>query len=125
MATPDPELDFIRVRYAEPFRKAFAAALEALEPRERTVLKLHLVHRLSIDKIAQVYQVHRATAARWLVDVRERLYDDTRGRLMEQLQLAPRELDSLLALVRSDIDVSVRRILGEGEDPPSPTGTSR
>jgi len=45
--------------------------------------------------------------------VRERLFDETRRRLLEELQLPPRELDSLLALVRSDIDVSVRRILGE------------
>lgn len=120
VSTPNPELDFLRTRYAEPFRQAFAAALEALEPRERTVLKLSLVHGLSIDKIAQIYQVHRSTAARWLVDVREKLYDGTRGRLEQQLHLPPRELDSLLALVRSDIDVSVRRILGESMAPPAP-----
>ncbi|MGC4113097.1 MAG: sigma-70 family RNA polymerase sigma factor [Myxococcales bacterium] len=131
VAQPNPELDFIRVRYAEPFKKAFAAALSALEPRERTVLKMHLVHGLSIDKIAQLYQVHRSTAARWLVDVRERLYDETRGRLVDLLQLPPRELDSLLALVRSDIDVSVRRILGESKADISkdgkagPTGSGR
>ncbi len=117
VTTPNPELDFLRVRYGEAFRQAFAGALAALSARERTLLKLHLVHGLSIDKIGRIYQVHRSSAARWLVEVREALYQGTRERLLSGLALAPAELDSLLALLRSEMDVSVRRLLASDVAP--------
>lgn len=117
VTTPNPELDFLRVRYGEAFRQAFAGALAALPARERTLLKLHLVHGLSIDKIGRIYQVHRSSAARWLVEVREALYQGTRERVLAGLALAPAELDSLLALLRSELDVSVRRLLASDDAP--------
>ncbi|HEY3357993.1 MAG TPA: sigma factor-like helix-turn-helix DNA-binding protein [Polyangia bacterium] len=106
-AGPDPELDYLKTRYAAEFTAAFRAALAALPRRDRNVLRLHFVHALNIEQIGVVYHVHRATVARWIGHAREALLRDTRGALGARLQLRPEELDSLLDLVRSRLDVSL------------------
>ncbi len=113
----DPELDYLRVRYATEFREAFTESLGALDAKQRTILQLYLVDGLNIERIGQVYQVHRATVARWISATRDQLYDETHRRLREKLHLDVAEFESIVRLVRSQLDVSVRRILEEGMDP--------
>jgi len=115
LVSDDPELDYLRQRYAEDFRVAFVDALRALPIEQRNVLRLHLLDGLSIDRIGKLHDVHRATAARWLVNARERLAKDTQRLLQSRLNVSPSEFESLLRLVRSDLDVSLCRILAEDE----------
>lgn len=109
----DPELDYLRERYRDAFREAFTAALDELEGRDRTVLRMHLLDGLGIDRIGQLYDVHRATAARWLERARDQLFESTRGRLRDRLGVSASEFASIVRLVRSDLDVSIGRILRE------------
>jgi RNA polymerase sigma-70 factor (ECF subfamily) len=111
----DPELDYLRERYRDAFREAFTAALDELEGRDRTVLRMHLLDGLGIDRIGQLYEVHRATAARWLDRARAELFEATRRRLRERLGVSASEFASIARLVQSDLDVSVCRILRERE----------
>ena len=55
--------------------------------------------------------MHRATAARWIVSAREALVDETKRQLRGRLGVSGAELDSLLGLVRSQIHVSLNRLL--------------
>jgi RNA polymerase sigma-70 factor (ECF subfamily) len=113
LAGADPELAYLRERYARQFRDAFAGALADLEARERTLLRLQLVDGLGIDGIAALYDTHRATAARWLARARERLFELTRDRLRAAIGVSPTEFESLVRLVRSQLEVSVCRLLTE------------
>lgn len=113
-ASDDPEMDYLRLRYGREFREAFTESLAALDAKQRTILQLYLVDGLNIERIGQVYQVHRATVARWIAGTRDHLYDDTRRRLRDKLHLEVTEFESIVRLVRSQLDVSVRRILQEG-----------
>jgi RNA polymerase sigma-70 factor (ECF subfamily) len=106
----DLELDYIKARYRADFRICLREALGALSAQERNVLRLHFIDGLSIDEMAPIYRVHRATVARWLKHHREALFDDTRRRLTERLKLSPGELESLLGLLRSHLDVSIRTL---------------
>ncbi len=115
MPAGDPEMDYIRARYAEAFKSAIAAALRELPVKQRAILRLHLVDQLSIDKIGQLYDTHRATAARWLARAREQLFDATRDGLRATLGVSNQEFQSLLAVLHSQLDVSVARILNESE----------
>lgn len=107
LPSPDPELALIKVQYRESFRTAFQEALRSLEDREVHVLRLHFAAGLNIDEIGRSYGVHRATVARWIARSRERLLTHIRHTLTERLRLEPAELDSLLELVRSQIDLSL------------------
>jgi RNA polymerase sigma-70 factor (ECF subfamily) len=120
MANDDPEMEYLRSRYAEQFRAAFVAALGSLQTRERNVLRLHLLDGLNVDRIGQLYDVHRATAARWLAQAREELFRQTRDVLRGELGLTQTEFASIVRLVRSDLDVSICRILRENQSQVGP-----
>jgi RNA polymerase sigma-70 factor (ECF subfamily) len=68
---------------------------------------------LNIDEIAALYQVHRATAARWLASARAQLLEKTRRRMSEQLQLKATETHAVFGLIQSQVDVSLSRLLSE------------
>jgi RNA polymerase sigma-70 factor (ECF subfamily) len=113
-STPDSvdvERDYLRARYREHFAGALRKALASLPERERTILRLQLGERLSIDEIAARLEIGRATATRWLRIARERLVDETRERLCEALRITQSDYRSLAAVVRSEIDVSVAKLL--------------
>jgi RNA polymerase sigma-70 factor (ECF subfamily) len=114
-SSPDPVAELARARYAVQFRQAFAEALGSLDGRARTLLKLHFLDGLNIDKIGQLYSVHRATAARWLADIRASLADEVQSRLERRLRLRAGEFGSLLGVVRSQMNVTLSRILRRGE----------
>lgn len=105
---PDPELAYLRARYAPQCQEAFRAALASLSSKERNVLRLHYVERLNLDAVGAVYQVARATVHRWVVAYRQQLLEETRRILGEKLNLSASELDSLIGLVRSQLEVSLR-----------------
>jgi RNA polymerase sigma-70 factor (ECF subfamily) len=110
---PDPELDYLRSRYRTVFAKAVADALADLDAAERNLLRLHFVEGLTIDGLAPIYQIHRTTAARRLAEARERLMAATRARLQAALGIGGRELDSLLALVRSWVEIKLSSLFPE------------
>ena len=111
----DPELGFLRGHYRDAFRTAFRAAVASLEPRDRNLLRQSFLDGLSIDELAELYHVHRATAARWLVKAREALAEATRARIREQIRVGSGELESILALVGSKLEISMRAFGSEGE----------
>jgi len=103
----DPVLSAVKNDAAVAFRAAFLATLGELERRERTVLRLHLLDGLTIDEIAPMYEVHRATIARWIGAAKQTVLDRTRRRLMHDLRLDAAEVDSLIRLVQSRIELPV------------------
>jgi RNA polymerase sigma-70 factor len=110
----DPELAIIQRRYGDAFRAALRDALEGLEAEERTLLRLYYLDGLHLEKLAGVFHVSRATVARRLESVRERILDETQRLLRERLHATPAELASLLRVVRDDLGVSLSRILRGG-----------
>jgi RNA polymerase sigma-70 factor (ECF subfamily) len=116
-ATPaigaDPELAFLKGHYRPAFERAFGEAFQTLTVEERNVLRLHFLDGLNIDRIGALFQVHRATAARWLASARERLMEETRRKAQAALGISPAELDSLLGLVRSQLGVSLHSFFRE------------
>jgi RNA polymerase sigma-70 factor (ECF subfamily) len=104
----DPEMQVIKEHSRKEFEQALKEALATLAVDERNVLRLHLLDRLSIDKIAALHRVHRATAARWLQGARESILEGTKARLRERLKLTSNEFESLSGLVRSQLEVSLR-----------------
>lgn len=110
-ADDSPELRLLKERCRGELRAAFGEALAALSPRERTVLRQHHVDGLTIDQLARLHGVHRATCARWIEAARASLLRRVRRHLRQALGFEERELDSLIGLVRSQLDLSISRLL--------------
>lgn len=120
----DPTIEHLRPRLQVEFRAAFETALGSLETRERNLLKHHFLDGLSVDELAILYRVHRATVFRWLTRVREQLLSQTRQTLAARLSLPHSELDSIMRLVDSQLEISMVRLFAasdtRGEDGGAP-----
>jgi RNA polymerase sigma-70 factor, ECF subfamily len=110
-AAIDPLLASLKQRYRSEFRDAFSAAAKQLTDRERTLLRYRFVDDLSIDEIGVLYSVHRATVARWIAAVRESLFEATRAELMAQLSLTDSDVDSVLRLIDSQLEISIEAVM--------------
>lgn len=106
-----PELGLLRARHGEQVAIALRAALEALDERQRAVLRYSLVAGWSIDRIGELYGIHRVTASRWLNAARDALGEQVRREVAARCEIPVDEVDSIVRLVHSQIDVSLARIL--------------
>jgi RNA polymerase sigma-70 factor, ECF subfamily len=108
---PDPELAYLQQHYGAQFRAAFVEALASLSPRERNLLRHSVLDALSIDQIAAIYHVHRATAARQLKQARVALVAATREHMRVALGVGETELDSIFRVLVSMAGVTLREIM--------------
>jgi RNA polymerase sigma-70 factor (ECF subfamily) len=108
----DPEMAYLKRRYAAEVKEAFEEAAGELGPEDRNVLREHYARGLSIDQIAAVRGVHRATAARRLVSARDSVLAGTRRILMTRLRLSRAELESVVRMVESRMHVTAERVFG-------------
>jgi RNA polymerase sigma-70 factor (ECF subfamily) len=106
----EPELAMLRRGYQAVFRACFAQALGGLSLHDRDLLRRHHLDGLTIDVLATLHGVHRATAARWLAQVRERLVAATRDALARELA-GEVDLPEVLAMIASQLEASLSRQL--------------
>lgn len=106
----DPELEYLRRKYVHEFRLAFEDAARSLDAEDRNALRAYYSEGLTIDQLAAMLGLHRATAARRVASARERLLALTRRHLMLKLQLSRGELESVMRLIESGLSLSVHRI---------------
>jgi RNA polymerase sigma-70 factor (ECF subfamily) len=109
--TSDPELDYLRERYCPEVDAAMRTALAALTAQSRALLRHSVLEGWSVDRIAARYGIHRATAARRVAAARTELRAAIRARLAIRLEISIREVDSIVRLVQSRIDISLECLL--------------
>lgn len=113
-AGDDPEMEVMKGRYRDAFRRAVRESLVALEPRQRNLLRYRYVDGLGPDAIAGLHAVHRATAARWLATARERLLDQAQQRMMSELGVDKPQLESVIRLIGSRLHVTLPELFADG-----------
>lgn len=64
-----------------------------------------------MDVLGPLHQVHRSTCARWIEAARAKVLRGVRSHLRARLGLDDAELDSAIAMVRSQLDLSLSRHL--------------
>jgi len=114
-AAGDVELSLIKAQYRDAFIAGFTAAVATLDRRDRNLLRLHLLGGVTLEQLAQMYGVHRATVVRWLAAARSALFDGTRDHVAKQLKAPADEIDEMFELVRSRVELSVERLLASVE----------
>jgi len=107
----DAATDPLKAEQRATVERAFAQAVTELDVRDRNILRMHVLHGLSIDEIGRIHAAHRATAARWLERIREQLRARTIAILRGELVLGRDEVESLIDYVKSGIAISFARLL--------------
>jgi RNA polymerase sigma-70 factor, ECF subfamily len=111
----DPEKVLVKQTYRQQFLNALKEALQLLSPRQRAILRYHYVDGVGLDRIAQLYKVHRVSVSRWLAQARTQIQSHLRKSLMKELCLTPSDCDSMLQLFKSQLDFSLSRLLRDEE----------
>jgi RNA polymerase sigma-70 factor (ECF subfamily) len=111
----DPEMGYLQQRYRETFNAAFREAVAALDAEQRALLQRHYVDGLTLEQLAAGEGVHRATIARRIAAARMAVNEEALRRLREALGADPAELESLVGVMRSQLDLSLRWLYPGGE----------
>ncbi len=111
-AEDSPEIQLAVEKARPAFQAALQNAIGALPERDRTLLRLYFLDRLTIDDMGSMYGVHRATAARWISEIRKGILHQIQSRLSRELGLGSSEFDSLAFLIRSQLQLSLIRVFG-------------
>jgi RNA polymerase sigma-70 factor (ECF subfamily) len=107
----DPERELLREDTRQVLVAALREALSELLDRERALLRLHHLHGLTMDRLATMYGESRSGVARRVVQARARLLKLTRQKLASRLKVPDAELESLLGLVQSRLDLSLHGLM--------------
>lgn len=111
----DPEMEHLLHSYKAAFEVAVQEGLAALPVRERNLLRYYFLERLSIDRLAEIYKIHRATAARWVQHAQKHLADEIYGRFAAQIPIDAESMPRLLELIRSKLNLSLSEALHQAE----------
>jgi RNA polymerase sigma-70 factor (ECF subfamily) len=111
----DPELDYLKARYAAELREAFETALASLAREERVLLRLHFVEGMTTHALGPVYGLDHSTIVRRLAKARGRLLELARARLGERLDISASHAQSLMLMARSRLDITLSPLFDESE----------
>lgn len=112
LSTGDPEHELVRKDSRELLVDVLRKVLAAMPERERALLRLHHLHGFTMDRLSALYGESRSGMQRQVAHARERLLKLTRAELAARGRMEGPELESLLGLVRSRLDLSLQRLLG-------------
>ncbi len=110
-AMADPELATLKSQAGALLNQAASATLAALSPREAALVRLFFLQEVSYGALAKIYHAPTSRVRRWIADIRAKIVEETRRHLIEKLAVTSSNVDSLIRLVSSDVDLSVVRIL--------------
>jgi len=113
MAVDSDAMPELKHEYRATFKEAFRQALDDLSARERNLLRYECLDSLTLEQIAAIYGVSRATIARWRASCREKLYRTTRRRFNDQVGIGQSEFGTVMRLIESQLNVSLTRLLRE------------
>lgn len=108
-ASDEPELAYMRELYRPVFRRAFSDALGCIDAADRALLKQNLLDRVSIDRLAVMHQVHRATVARRVARAREQLISETRKRFQMEARVTKEECESIFRAFGDAFEITLRK----------------
>ncbi len=111
--TFDPEVAMLKTAYRAVFRDAFRTALGELTPRQRTLFRQHYIDGMTMEQMGLLYQVHRLTVFRWIEAARGEISETTRRLMAEKLTAKDAEVASVLRMIQSQLDFSLRLELGQ------------
>lgn len=106
----DPELAYLKKSSQHDFVDVMKQALDLLTDKERELLKQHWLCGFSLEQIAALHSVHRATAARWLERGRNRWLSIIRELLIRRLG-SPERVSSLWPLICSQFSVRMSQLM--------------
>lgn len=109
--TCDPELSLLRERFGAALDRALECAMRSLNASERVLLRQRFVDDLTSEQLARLHRKHRITMVRRIHAILRTLRARTVALLASQVGCGPATAVSIVNLVLSRADLSIRRHL--------------
>jgi RNA polymerase sigma-70 factor (ECF subfamily) len=107
----DQELQYMKELYRTAFKDAFRASMAGLEDRLSNVLRHYYLDEMTLEQIGTLYRVHKTTVMRWVNKAHAELELETKQRMVAHLKLAPSEVESVMRLIQSGIQIGLASVL--------------
>lgn len=113
LASPQrsPELAVRSSKDTKLVSRALREALEVLDAKERTLLRMRFVDGVSTEELGRMFQVHRTTAQRWIEAAQAKIMTAMRAKLQAEAKLARGDVDSLVGDVAQSISLHLSQVL--------------
>ena len=111
----DQELQYMKELYRTAFKDSFKASMGALEDRLSNVLRHYYLDEMTLEQIGALYRVHKTTVMRWVNKAHAELELETKQRMVAHLKLAPSEVESVMRLIQSGIQLGLASVLAIDE----------
>jgi RNA polymerase sigma-70 factor (ECF subfamily) len=112
----DPAIELMKREYGASFKQALHEALAELPRQTRHELRLYYVEGRGVEQIGAMYGIAASTVSRRLDKARRLLRERTRAALARHLRVGDDELDSILRMIATRLDVSRSAIAGPDHD---------
>lgn len=101
-------------KQAASFQRAMSDAISALDPRDRNVLRMHLLGNCSPEQIGRAYSVRGTTATAWLTSTKKHLVTSvSKAWCDRESELSEEELADISRLVKHQLDFTFRTSVAE------------
>jgi DNA-directed RNA polymerase specialized sigma24 family protein len=110
-AEGDPESILTEKLTGEDVSSSLAAAVAALEPEDRLILKLYYFDDLRLKQIADMFGYHEATASRKLVRVQNDIRKSVERSLRETHGWSDTEVQRYLSDSAAELGISFEKLL--------------
>jgi len=117
----DPAVEMMKRQYGAAFKRALADALAELPDATRVTLRRYYIDGLGLERIAALDGVAASTVMRRLDKARKLLHDATRARLAGALRVGEDEVDSIVKMLDSRLELSRSAIAPASEDARAPS----
>jgi RNA polymerase sigma-70 factor, ECF subfamily len=124
IAAPAPSAAPERARFAAIMQTVLAAAIAALDPRDRLRLRCYYAQEMTLAQIGRLTREHEATVSRQLARTRKDLRSEIERRLKHEHRLGAAEIRDCISSVVDDtgtLDLGV--LLSERKNPESDRST--
>jgi RNA polymerase sigma-70 factor, ECF subfamily len=106
LPTDDPQLELMKREYGERFKAALARAVAKLPSETRAELRAYYLDGRGLEEMAAEQGVAPSTISRRLAKARRSLWEETRRSLLATLGVSDGELDSILRLLQTRLELS-------------------
>jgi RNA polymerase sigma-70 factor (ECF subfamily) len=111
----DQELQYMKELYRTAFKDSFKASIAALEDRLGNILRHYYLDEMTLEQIGALYRVHKTTVMRWVNKAHAELETETKQRMVAHLKLQPSEVESVMRLIQSGIQLGLASVLAIDE----------
>jgi RNA polymerase sigma-70 factor (ECF subfamily) len=108
----DPAIEMMKREYGASFKQALSEALAELPQQARDELRLYYFEGLGVEQIGAMYGIAASTVSRRLDKARRLLREKTRAALAQHLRVDDGELDSILRMIATRLELSRSAIRG-------------